>query len=261
MSTSGTYTEKSSPLVSVIMPCYQSASTISRAVNSVRRQTLLDLELILIDDGSTDSSYEICESLAQLDSRIKLLRNSVNVGVATSRNKGLKVAKGRYIAFLDADDEWFHDKLARQLRFMKTHGYSVCCGSYDVIGFGGKVVQTITHSHTRILYQDMLYRNLVGNLTGIYDSYYHGKVYQERVGHEDYLMWLELIKSSGHAGYLTYTSARYFENPKGLSSNKWRSIQWHYNVLRLHTKKTIFPIYLTIVRMLYVGNRAFKRLF
>jgi glycosyltransferase involved in cell wall biosynthesis len=102
------------PTVSVIIPAYNRASTILRAVQSVLDQTFQDFELIIVDDGSTDSTREIVESIK--DPRIRLLCHEKNLGAAPARNTGMKSARGAYIAWLDSDDEWLSEKLEIQLR-------------------------------------------------------------------------------------------------------------------------------------------------
>ncbi len=92
------------PLVSVIMPTYNVKKYFEKSIMSVRNQTLKEIEIILVDDGSTDGTYEMCQNQAERDSRIIVLSNGKNRGVAYSRNRGLEVARGSYIAFLDSDD-------------------------------------------------------------------------------------------------------------------------------------------------------------
>lgn len=101
------------PTVTVIIPTYNRAATLPRAIDSVLRQTHADLELLVVDDGSTDDTPAVMESLN--DPRIRFLRQPENRGVAAARNRGLRAARGDFIAFLDSDDEWLPDKLERQL--------------------------------------------------------------------------------------------------------------------------------------------------
>jgi glycosyltransferase involved in cell wall biosynthesis len=103
------------PSVSVIVPCYNRARTIERALRSVVRQTFTNFEVIVCDDGSTDGTGELVRAFAADDPRIQLYRLSENVGPAGARNLGMRIARGEYIAFLDSDDEWLPEKLARQV--------------------------------------------------------------------------------------------------------------------------------------------------
>jgi glycosyltransferase involved in cell wall biosynthesis len=103
----------SSPKVSVIVTAYNSAATIDRAIESARAQTMDDLEIVVVDDASTDDTVAVVEAIR--DERIRLVRNARNRGIGGAKNVGVENARGRYIAFLDSDDEWVTDKLATQL--------------------------------------------------------------------------------------------------------------------------------------------------
>jgi glycosyltransferase involved in cell wall biosynthesis len=99
---------------SIIIPTYNRAETLIRAMNSVLYQTCQNFELIIVDDGSTDETREVVES--RHDPRIRYLRHAHNRGPSAARNTGMRAAKGNYIAWLDSDDEWFPNKLEEQLR-------------------------------------------------------------------------------------------------------------------------------------------------
>lgn len=106
---------RTAPLVSVIMPAYNAEKYIEEAVSSVLSQTYKNWELLILDDCSSDCTAEIAEYFASLDTRIRLLRNPQNMGVAKTRNRGFDIAKGEWIALLDSDDVWHSDKLEKQL--------------------------------------------------------------------------------------------------------------------------------------------------
>ncbi len=106
------------PTVSVIIPTYNRADLISRSIGSVLNQTFKDFEVLVIDDGSTDNTENIINSFN--NSRIKYIKNKKNIGAAAARNIGIKIAKGKYIAFQDSDDEWMPEKLEKQINIFKT---------------------------------------------------------------------------------------------------------------------------------------------
>lgn len=116
------------PLISVVMPVYNSAKYLPLAIESILNQTYTDFELIIIDDGSTDASREIIKKYAQQDRRIKTKRNPSNLGICLSLNYGLSLAKGKYIARMDSDDWSYPERLGEQLAFMKSHPQVVICG-------------------------------------------------------------------------------------------------------------------------------------
>jgi glycosyltransferase involved in cell wall biosynthesis len=101
------------PLISVIIPVYNRADTIARAIHSILEQTFKELDVIVVDDGSTDQTIQVVQEIH--DARVQLLQHPRNMGAAEARNTGMKAATGKYIALLDSDDEWLRDKLQMQL--------------------------------------------------------------------------------------------------------------------------------------------------
>ncbi len=122
-----------SALISVIVPVYNRADTILRAVASVMAQTRTDWELLLVDDGSTDTTLAVMEALT--DPRIRVLRHHQNRGAAAARNTGIRAAQGEYLAFLDSDDAWHPDKLATQIAQLECAPDNIraSCTGYRVI--------------------------------------------------------------------------------------------------------------------------------
>jgi glycosyltransferase involved in cell wall biosynthesis len=217
---------------SVIMPAYNGAATIGRAIDSVLMQTDSDWELVVVDDGSRDATRTIVNALAESDSRIRLLVQPRNGGVASARNAGIDAATGRYIAFLDADDYWLPAKLARQRQAFLA-GASVVFGSYFRDGANGrKQVPALA----RVDFRRLLRGNCIGNLTGTYDSAQLGRFHQQPIGHEDYLMWLEVVRKAGKAVGLAEPLAVYSEGGVSLSSNLMRSARWTWAIQRHHLK-------------------------
>ena len=108
-------------MISIVTPVYNAASFIRQTMEMVQNQTYEDWELILVDDGSKDRSVEVIEEylLRNPDPRIRLINKGCNEGAALTRNRGIREAKGRYIAFLDADDVWLPEKLETQMKFME----------------------------------------------------------------------------------------------------------------------------------------------
>jgi glycosyltransferase involved in cell wall biosynthesis len=110
--------QKDHPLVSVVIPVYNRASTIQRSIESVLHQTYPVFEIIVVDDGSTDDTRDVVGSI--MDKRIRLIRHQINSGVSSTRNDGMKEARGKYIAWLDSDDEWFPEKLNEQVLILES---------------------------------------------------------------------------------------------------------------------------------------------
>ena len=124
-------------LVSIIMPSYNTGKFIKETINSVIAQTYSNWELIIVDDCSTDNTDEIVKSIN--DNRIIYLKNETNSGAAISRNKALREAKGRWIAFLDSDDLWKNDKLEKQIKFMKENNCYFSYTNYIEIDENGNI--------------------------------------------------------------------------------------------------------------------------
>lgn len=131
------------PLVSVIMPVYNDEKYVRIAIESILKQTLEDFELIIVNDGSTDMTREVIAQIT--DSRIKLIDNNENRGRPYARNCGLEIAKGKYIAVMDADDIALPDRLSEQYRYMEDHPEIACCGTLIKILKGNRTYQTAWH--------------------------------------------------------------------------------------------------------------------
>ncbi|MEO0132854.1 MAG: glycosyltransferase family 2 protein [candidate division WOR-3 bacterium] len=122
--------QKASPLVSVIMPAYNAEKYISEAIESILNQTFKDFEFIIVDDASTDKTWEIIQEYARKDDRIIAVRNEKNLYIAENRNKGLSYARGKYIVWQDADDISIPTRIEKQVAFMEAHPEVGICGAY-----------------------------------------------------------------------------------------------------------------------------------
>jgi glycosyltransferase involved in cell wall biosynthesis len=142
---------QTSPVVSVIIPTYQSAETLPRALDSVLRQEFQDFEIIVVDDGSTDDTRAVVEGVMAADSRVRYLYQE-NQGPAAARNKGVANASAELIAFLDADDEWYPHKLRGQVEILHRNP-QIDLVITDSISFNTATNQSVTYSsrHAHIL--------------------------------------------------------------------------------------------------------------
>ncbi len=166
-------------LVSIVMPVYNAAPFLKEAVDSLLAQSFRDFELIAVDDASTDASLEILFSYD--DSRMVVLRNVTNLGNYPSRNKGMSVAKGKYICVMDADDIAMPDRLEVQFRFMESHPDVLACGSsYRFIGeervrttvVDYESIQKALLINNCFLHPSVCFRVAVLEKTGMYDENY-----------------------------------------------------------------------------------------
>lgn len=224
-------------LVSVIMPAYNSERTILDSISTVLSQSYENWELIVIDDCSTDTTLDIVNGIN--DKRVKVIVNKVNLGVAKSRNAGISIASGQYIAFLDSDDLWHINKLEKQVEAIKKSNFACSHGEYDFIDDDGCYLGKKIKVKSIVEISDMRRYNQIGNLTGMYDCWELGKIYQEEIGHEDYHMWCKVLSKTKSIG-INETIASYRITQNSLSSNKFRCILWHYNALKASHQLNIF---------------------
>ncbi len=221
-------------LVSIIMPVHNGAETIGESIESVLAQTYANWELIIIDDCSTDGTQKVIEGYS--DQRIRYCCLPQNCGVAQARNKGISMAAGRYIAFLDSDDLWLSEKLMRQLAFMRQKN---CGFSYtEYRQFTGTIENTnrLVRVHDCVDYQELIKGNDIGCLTVMLDRKVFPKVEMPSSRHEDYITWLNLLQGGRKAYGIHEDLARYRKSDKSLSSNKWHSLRWTWDVYRKSQK-------------------------
>ncbi|MFX1394281.1 MAG: glycosyltransferase family 2 protein [Promethearchaeota archaeon] len=109
------------PTVSIIIPCYNGEDTISRAIESILNQTYQGFEIIIVNDSSTDNSEEVIQNYQKKDKRIRYIKHNINRGAGAARNTGIKNSTGRFLAFLDVDDEWLNEKLQKQVDFIENN--------------------------------------------------------------------------------------------------------------------------------------------
>ena len=219
------------PLVSVITPVYNGAKFLKNAVQSVLAQSYENWELIIVDDASTDESYLVAQALSESDRRITAKKLSKNLGAGNARNQGLAVAKGDYIAFLDADDLWKSSKLERQIEFMKEHNALICYSDYDFIDEDGNVLNKKIEALAQIDFAKLLKANYIGNLTAIYNASVLGKEYfSDLRTRQDWGMWLKLIQKAGHAYGMSESLATYRVRKSSISANKWKMLKYNFKV-------------------------------
>ena len=152
-------------MISVIIPSYNRSKTIERSARSVLNQTIKDLELIIVDDCSTDDSKSVIESIH--DNRLIYIKLPINSGACVARNRGIEEAKGEYIAFQDSDDEWVEDKLEKQLKALLENNVDVCfCCKKRISVSGNKWDYTQADLKQGVItYQDLYSKSRVSTQT------------------------------------------------------------------------------------------------
>ena len=215
----------SRPLISVIVPVHNAAGYLHRALRSVLRQTLTDFELILVDDCSTDESTKILEYYRERDERVRLFSTATNGGPGVARNVGLRNAKGRYIAFLDADDFWIKDKLEQQARCFEDDEVILSYTTVVLLNPQGGIVG-IVHGRRRMHLLDMLVGNRVTMSSAMIRRDLVGA--EEMSGmrnREDYAYWITLLKQNqGYIAWVPEILVGYVKMPGSVSSNILRNV-------------------------------------
>lgn len=217
---------------SVITPLFNCADYLGRTVDSVVAQTFSDWEMIMVDDHSTDNTVELAREYAEKDARIKVIRLGKNCGAAVARNKAIELARGRYIAFLDSDDQWMPHKLETQLRFMQENNVAFSYTAYEKINEQGEVVGTV-NVPDRVSYSDLLKVCSIGCLTAMYDTHRLGKIYMPDIRkRQDLGLWLRILKKERCAYGIQQVLGRYQLRSGSISANKFSAAQYTWRLYR-----------------------------
>lgn len=208
--------------VSVVIPVFNGERYLREALDSVLNQTYDDLDIVVVDDASTDSTPDI---LQEYGDRIHSLRLERNQGAAVARNAALEAAKGRYVAFLDSDDLWLPDKIRLQLDLMLKTGAAFCYTGFERMDSYGKLLNVREPFQSTVTYRQLLRNTLIATSTVLLDRKQLGdfRMPLMRSG-QDYATWLQLLRSSRTAFGLPDVLMRYRVVKNSLSSGKWKSI-------------------------------------
>lgn len=243
--------------VSVIVPNYNCENFIEETVNSVINQTYKNWELLIVDDCSTDGSVEVIKKLQAADGRIKLFINEKNSGAAASRNKALKEASGKWIAFLDSDDLWLPDKLEKQIAFMEENGYKFSYTAYEHIDENSNSLN-VRVTGPKVLSKRKMFRYCYpGCLTVMYDSSDVGAVQipdEIANGENDYAIWLKVCKAY-KCYYLNEILSLYRVRNSSLShkSKKTKLMKNHYRLFRISEGRSSVGAFFCLLRNLFYG--------
>ena len=229
------------PEVTVIMPAFNGARTLRDSAQSVLDQTVDSLELVIIDDGSTDDTAAIAHELAARDARVQVIRRAESGGPAVARNTGIAEARGRYLAFCDADDLWLASKLERQLDLARRTGAALVYSAYQRVAadFAGPASaaapgERVVHVPTELTYRQLLRSNEIGCLTALVDVRQTGPVAMPDVpGAEDWALWLHVLRRGGTAAGIDEPLALYrASRPGSHSAQRWSAVRAVWHVLR-----------------------------
>ncbi len=233
-------------MVSIIVPVYRAQAYIAETIAMVRKQTYHNWELILVDDASPDDSAKLIQNMIDEKSaeteRIRLIRKEKNEGAAKARNTGIALAQGRYIAFLDADDIWFPDKLEKELAFMKQKHAGFAFTAYEFGDENAKGTGKTVTVPEQLTYRKALSRTVIFTTTVIFDMKVIPKelIRMPDVESEDTATWWKILRAGYTAYGLNEVLAIYRRPEKSLSSNKFIAMKRIWNLYRNEEKLT-FP--------------------
>lgn len=218
--------------VSIITPTYNSERYITDTITSVLNQSYVNWEMIIVDDCSVDRTREIVNQFILKDSRIKMITLEKNSGAAIARNKALEISVGRFVAYLDADDIWFPQKLESQIQFMLQKNIGFSCVSYEVIDDDGNLKGKTVSMLKSVNYDQFLTNNLLQTVGIMADTEIVLKellIMPNVRRRQDAATWLQVLKAGNSCYGIDVVLAQYRRTENSLSSNKVKAVKgiWH----------------------------------
>ena len=231
-------------LLSIVTPVYNAENYILETIQMVLNQTYQNWELLLINDASTDNSAQVIADYLEQnpDSRIRLFQQEKNQGAAAARNRGIAEARGRYLAYLDADDIWFTEKMEKELSFMSEKQAAFVCCSYEFGDENAKGTGRIVHVLPELTYKKALSRTIIFTTTVVFDltKLTKEQIRMPLVKSEDTASWWSILRQGYTAYGLDEVLAIYRRPRKSLSSNKLEAMKRIWNLYRKQEHLGIF---------------------
>lgn len=222
--------------VSIIVPVYNAEKYIEETIRRVVAQTYTDWELLLVVDGCGDRSAQVIQQYrdAEGESRLRLIVREENQGAARARNRGLQEAKGRYIAYVDADDLWMPEKLELELRFMKEKQAAFVFSGYEFADQDGRGTGKVVHVPEQLNYREALKNTTIFTSTVLFDTRRISRELLEMpdIKSEDTALWWKVLRNGYTAYGLDRNLVLYRRPARSLSSNKLEAIRRIWNLYR-----------------------------
>lgn len=247
-------------LVSIVVPVHNAGAYIEKTIESVKAQTYAEWELILINDNSEDDSRaKILNCIKEDDGQIRLIDIlGTNAGAARARNEGIEAARGRYIAFLDADDIWMPDKLEKELAFMREKEAGFVFSAYEFGDEEGAGTGKVVSVPEELIYKRALSRTVIFTSTVLIDRRQIEKqlILMPDVKSEDTAAWWQIMRAGYTAHGLNEVLAIYRRPAKSLSSNKAEAVRRIWNLYR---KREGLPFFYSVYNLFFWAVRASLR--
>lgn len=223
--------EERRPVVSVVIPAYNCSRTLGQAIDSALAQEV-SMEILVLDNGSREDLRPVMEPYLT-DPRIYYRRNEKNLGASGSRNLGVRMARGKYVAFLDSDDWWEKDKLKKQLDCLERTGCVLCATARELVTPKGERTGRVIPVPEEITYRRMLSGNCINCSSVVVET----EVAREfpmchEDSHEDYIMWLRILQKYKKACAVNEPLLLYRLSSSGKSGNKLNSAKMTFKVYR-----------------------------
>ena len=240
-------------LVSIIMPYFKKKKYVKYSVLSVLNQTFKNFELIIVYDNKTSDELKFINKIKKLDKRIKVIKNKSNIGAGLSRNVGIDHSKGVYLAFLDADDLWYKNKLSNQIKFMRKKNIEISHTSYEIINDDSVIKET--RQAKLMNYKKLIKSCDIGLSTVIIKkSLIKNLRFPNLKTKEDYILWLEVTKNGKVIHALNTKLTQWRKSNNSLSSSVVRKLIDGYYVYRYYLKfniiKSLYSLFILSVNFL-----------
>lgn len=242
-------------LISIVTPSFNCFKFIEQTILSVLKQTYSYWEMIIVDDCSSDGSYEIALDYSKKDKRIKLLRNEKRSGAAISRNKALDIAEGEYIAFLDSDDLWEPNKLEVQINFMIQNDCDFCYSSYNLINEDNVLLNKMVRIPKKLSYYKLLHHDFIGCLTAMYKFDFAKEIRSFEIkNNNDYGLFLQIVKKAHNAMGIREVLAHYRIRKSSISRKKFKKVKPYFELMHRYLRYPYFITFYFLFTNILIGK-------
>ena len=242
-------------LVSIIIPYYKKKDDINTTINSILNQNFKNYEIIIVYDDENKEDLKLIQEIKQKDERIKLLINERNLGAGESRNRGIKIARGKFIAFIDADDIWKPLKLSKQIGFMIKNNFSITHTSYNIVNDEKKIIGL--RQAKNLIFSNLLKSCDIGLSTVILEKkILNDNKFAKLNTKEDYVLWLNLSKDGHEFKALNESLTDWRLSKNSLSASTLRKLIDGYKVYRIYLRQSVIK---SVISLLVLSLNFLKK--